>query len=149
VRYHDTQSGQCLVIIVSEDGMINLLPNLRRQVAHDSVESVVLLLEESLTDDPDYEIFFRHWEHLESLAFYLTAEQCDRINTARARLEEHRAQPDPDDRDSNEGFVGRITHVGWTPFVPDPEMNASYFLEPNRATSSATRLYGSNPHASA
>ena len=72
VRYHDTHRAvKCLVIIVSEDGMINLLPNLRRQVARDSVESVVRQLEESLTDDPDYEVFFRHWEHLESLAFYL------------------------------------------------------------------------------
>jgi DisA bacterial checkpoint controller nucleotide-binding len=129
VRYHETQNGECLVIIVSEDGMINLLPNLRRQVARGSVEAVVRQLEESLTDDPDYEVFFRHWEHLESLAFYLTAEQCDRINAARTRLEDHRARPDPDDRDPNEGLVGRITHVGWTPFAPDPEMNSSYFLD--------------------
>jgi DisA bacterial checkpoint controller nucleotide-binding len=129
VRYHETQKGECLVIIVSEDGMINLLPNLRRQVARGSVEAVVRQLEESLTDDPDYEVFFRHWEHLESLAFYLTAEQCDRINAARTRLEDHRARPDPDDRDPNEGPVGRITHVGWTPFAPDPEMDSSYFLD--------------------
>ncbi|MFD7156458.1 DNA integrity scanning protein DisA nucleotide-binding domain protein [Kribbella sp. NPDC059898] len=127
VRYHDTQRGQCLVIIVSEDGMINLLPNLRRQVTRESVEAVVRQLEESLTDDPDYEVFFRPWEHLESLAFYLSAEQCDRINTARTRLEEHRARPR--DRHPNEGPVGHITHVGWTPFVPDPEMDASYFLD--------------------
>jgi len=129
VRYHDTQSGKCLVIIVSEDGMINLLPNLHRQVARGSVEAVVRQLEESLTDDPDYEVFFRHWEHLESLAFYVSAEQCGRINTARAGLEAHRARPDPDDRDAREGPIGRITHVGWTPFAPDPEMNSSYFLD--------------------
>lgn len=127
VRYHETQSDNCLVIIVSEDGMINLLPYLRRQVARDSVEAVVRQLEESLTNDPDYEVFFRHWHHLESLAFYLTPEQCDRINAARTRLEEHRGRPDPDD--PNEGFVGRIRHVGWTPFIPDPEMNSSYFLD--------------------
>jgi hypothetical protein len=129
VRYHDTQSGECLVIIVSEDGMINLLPNLRRQVNRDSVEEVVRQLERSLTSDPDYEVFFRHWEHLESLAFYLTAAQCDRINTARERLEEHRARPEPDDRSPGEGLVGRITHVGWTRFTPDPDMNSSYFFD--------------------
>jgi hypothetical protein len=129
VRYHDAQSGKCLVIIVSEDGMINLLPNLRRLVARDSIEAVVGKLEESLTDDPDYEVFFRHWEHLESLAFYLTMGQCDRANAARMGLEEHRARPDPPDRDPNEGMVGRITHVGWTPFAPDAEMNSSYFLD--------------------
>lgn len=129
VRYHEAQSGQCLVIIVSEDGMIDLLPNLRRQVARAGVEAVVRQLEGSMTDDPDYEVFFRHWEHLEALAFYLTAEQCDRVNEARTQLEEHRARPDPKDHDPNQGMVGRITHVGWTPFVPDPEMNSSYFLD--------------------
>ena len=35
-----------MVIIVSEDGMINLLPNLRRQVSAASVEKVVKQLEE-------------------------------------------------------------------------------------------------------
>ncbi|GAA1719214.1 diadenylate cyclase [Kribbella yunnanensis] len=129
VRYHDAQSGQCLVIIVSEDGMINLLPDLPRQVARDSVEKVVRQLEESLTDDPDYEIFFRYWRHLESLAFYLTAEQCERINAVRTRLEEHRARPESHPRDPNEGSLGFITHVSWTSFAPDPEMNTSYFLE--------------------
>jgi len=96
-------------------------------VARDCVESVVRQLEESLTDDPDYEVLFRHWEQLESLAFYLTAEQCDRINTARTRLEEHRVRPGPDDRDPNEGLAGGIVRAGWTPFAPDPEMNSSYF----------------------
>jgi hypothetical protein len=129
VRYHDAQRGRCLVIIVSEDGMINLLPDLPRQVTRDSVEKVVRQLEESLTDDPDYEIFFRHWGHLESLAFYLTAEQCERINAARTRLEEHRARPESHPRDPNEGSLGFITHVSWRPFAPDLEMNASYFLD--------------------
>ncbi|WP_420323272.1 diadenylate cyclase [Kribbella sindirgiensis] len=129
VRYHDTQSGRCLIIIVSEDGMINLLPDLRRQVARDSVEEVVRQLEESLTDEPDYEIFFRYWAHLESLAFYLTVEQCERINAARTRLEDHRARPDSHPHDPNEGSLGYITHVSWTPFAPDPEMNSSYFLD--------------------
>ena len=129
VRYHETQKGMCLVIIVSEDGMIDLLPNLRRQVRRRSVEAAVRRLEESLTEDPDYEVFFRHWDHLESLAFYLTAEQCDRINAARTALEEHRARPDPEDGGPDGGLVGRITSVGWTQFAPDPEMDSSYFLD--------------------
>jgi hypothetical protein len=112
------------VIIVSEDGMIDLLPNLRRQVSRPSVEAVVHDVEAAITEDPDYELFFRHWEHLESLAFYLTAEQCARANAARKSLEEHRANPDPHDASG----LGRITHVGWVPFKPDPTMDASYFL---------------------
>ena len=128
VRYHDAEAGNCMVIIVSEDGMINLLPDLRRQVAAASVEKVVTQLEGTMTDDPDFEVFFRYWNHLESLAFYPSADQCGRINAARTVLEEHRAKP-PTGRDPNEGNLGWITHVSWEPFTPNPEMHSSYFLD--------------------
>lgn len=117
-----------MVIIVSEDGMINLLPNLRRQVVAASIEKVVKQLEETMTDDPDFEVFFKYWDHLESLAFYLSADQCERINAARTALEEHRAKP-PIDRDPNDGNLGWITQVSWAPFTPNPEMDSSYFLD--------------------
>lgn len=124
VRYHAAQVSDCLVIIVSEDGMINLLPDLRRQVSRRAVEEVVQDLEDTITDNPDYEVFFRHWDHLESLAFYLTEEQCARVNAARQALEDHRAKPEP-----NPDGLGRITHVSWTPLEPNPAMNSSYFLD--------------------
>jgi hypothetical protein len=125
VRYQAAQEGECMVIVVSEDGMIDLLPDLRRQVSRRSVEAVVRWLEETLDEDPDFEVFFRHWKHLESLSFYLSADQCARANAAREALEEHRAKPDPGDHTG----LGRITHVSWTPLEPDPAMNSSYFLD--------------------
>jgi hypothetical protein len=129
LRYQEAQSGQCLVIIVSEDGMIDLIPNLRRQVSRSSVDEAVRQLEDSLTDDPDYEDFFRHWEHLESLAFYLSTEQCDRVNAAREALESHRSRTSLSSLNADEGLIGRISVVGWTPFAPNADMNASYFLD--------------------
>lgn len=125
VRYHSAHEGESLLIIVSEDGMIDLLPDLRRQVSRSSVETAVREVENAVTSDPDFEVFFRYWEHLEALAFYLTAEQCERANSARQALENHRAKPDP--RDSS--GLGRITHVPWTPFKPDPAMDISFFLD--------------------
>jgi hypothetical protein len=91
VRYQQAQAGECLVIIVSEDGMINLQSNLRRRVSRAEVEEVVRLIEAEVTTvDPDYEVFFRHWEHLGALSFYLSENQCTRVNIAREKLEEHR-----------------------------------------------------------
>lgn len=124
VRYQAAQEGDTIVIIVSEDGMIDMLPDLRRQVSRRSVEAVLENLEQTITEDLDFEVFFRYWEHLESLAFYLSEEQCTRANAARTALEEHRAKRDPRDT----GGLGRITHVSWIPFEPDPAMNSSYFL---------------------
>ncbi|MDR7254169.1 hypothetical protein J2X46_003162 [Nocardioides sp. BE266] len=124
VRYQAAQAGDTIVIIVSEDGMIDLLPDLRRQVSPSSIEAALDNLEQTIGEDPDFEVFFRHWEHLESLAFYLSEDQCGRANAARSALEEHRAKPDPRDTSG----LGRITHVSWTPLEPDPAMNSSYFL---------------------
>ena len=117
VRYQQAQAGECLVIIVSEDGMINLQPNLRRRVSRAEVEEVVRLIEaEVTTADPDYEVFFRHWEHLGALSFYLSENQCTRVNIAREKLEEHR-------------WKTMTMKIGWSPMTPDPQMDNSYFME--------------------
>ena len=116
VRYHQAERTDSMVIIVSEDGMINLLPDLRRRVDRARVERVVCQVESAAADDPDYEAFFRHWEHLESLAFYLSAQQCERANAARERLENHRR--------SNSAI-----QVGWARLAPDPEMDGSYLID--------------------
>lgn len=116
VRYHQAQSNDSLVIIVSEDGMINLQPNLRRRVRREQVEQVVRLIEDQVVDDPDYEAFFRHWDHLEALSFYLSADQCERVNTARQALEDHR-------------WETMNMKIGWTPMAPHPEMDGSYFSD--------------------
>ncbi len=128
VRYHQSHTGRCLVIIVSEDGMINLLPDLRRQVQASAVESAVSTLEKSVRDGALHD-FYRHWRHVEAIAFYLTADQCERANAARDQHDLDRAahQELEDRRNPNNG-MGRITHVGWTRLTPDPDMNDSYYL---------------------
>lgn len=116
VRYHEAERIDSMVIIVSEDGMINLLPDLRRRVGRASVERVVCQVEAAAAGDPDYEVFFRHWNHLEVLAFYLNAQQCERANAARERLEDHR-------------WSNSTMQIGWAPLTPDPEMDNSYLID--------------------
>jgi hypothetical protein len=125
VRYQQVVGADCMVVIVSEDGMIDLIPTLPRRVRPTEVERPLAALEAALQEEPDYEAFFRAWDHLEALAFYLTKEQCARANAARTAIEEDRAKPDPD-RPPGLGF---ITHVSWTPFEPSPQMDSSYYLE--------------------
>ncbi|MDI1288847.1 MAG: diadenylate cyclase [bacterium] len=118
IRYHHANGKSALVIIVSEDGMIDLLPNLNRRVTRSEVEEAVQALEAVISDDPDYEVFFRHHRHLEALAFYLSPEQCDRVNAARDALEAHRR--------ANETLM----LSGWLRFEPDPAMDDGYFIDP-------------------
>ena len=116
IRYEEAQHGKCLVIVVSEDGMINMLPRLRRRVRREAVEGVVGKLEfEVQKMTPDYERFFRHWEHLETLSFYLNKQQCHRVNAARRQLEEHRRKHSQ-------------MSVSWSELEPNADMNDSYFL---------------------
>lgn len=117
VRYEQAQVGDVLVIVVSEDGMINLQPRLRRRILRQTSEGVVEALEGVVADEnPNYEMFFRHWEHLETLAFYLSASQCDRANGAREVLEQHRAKTSD-------------VLIGWSRLEPDPDMSADYFID--------------------
>jgi hypothetical protein len=113
VRYHHSASVACLVIIVSEDGMIDLLPNLRRPIERATIERAVDEHESSSRADVNFETFHRHDDRLVALGFYLNEEQCARANAARERVEEQR------------GGNLRIIH---REFTPDPAMNDSYFL---------------------
>lgn len=117
IRYHQARGARAMIIIVSEDGMIDLLPDLYRRVSRAEVEKSVSLLEASVTDDTDFEVFFRHHDHIESLAFYLSADQCDRVNAARSSIEAQR------------GHHGNITGVSWQLISPQNLMDDSYFLD--------------------
>ncbi|UTT69360.1 DNA integrity scanning protein DisA nucleotide-binding domain protein [Arthrobacter sp. DNA4] len=118
VRYHHAMpEGSCIIVIVSEDGMINLLPSLARRVKLSAVEHAVRSLEEASEGDVEFEKASRHDRHVAALAFYLSGEQCNRVNAARERIEEAR-----------ERSGSAITRVGYDLVKPNPKMNDSYFL---------------------
>ncbi|MDP2288074.1 MAG: diadenylate cyclase [Actinomycetota bacterium] len=117
VRYHAGHGSGALIVVVSEDGMIDLLPDLPRRVTRVEVEDAVIHLEETVTEDPDFENFFRRHDHIEALAFYLSAEQCERVNGARDLIETHRAQR------------SNLTLSGWPRFAPNSLMDENFFLD--------------------
>ncbi|MDN4175844.1 diadenylate cyclase [Nocardioides sp. SOB77] len=115
VRYRKAAGNDCLVIIVSEDGMIDLLPNLKPRVDRERVERAVQALEEASQGDIKFERFYRRREHVEALEFYLDEDQCARANSATDRVEDHR-----ESRSLMRVYPGE--------FTADPEMDDSYFL---------------------
>lgn len=118
VRYHHSMpENTCIIVIVSEDGMINLLPDLARRVQRSSVERAVAALEEASEGDVDFETASRCDRHVSSLAFYLTKEQCDRTNESRERIEMAR-----------ERSGSAIVRIGYNEETPNPLMNETYFL---------------------
>lgn len=123
LRYHQgAAEGTTLIVIVSEDGMINLLPNLRRRVSRSAVETAVRELVGAAVEPVVFEQAAKKSAHVRSLAFYLSEEQTQQANAAFEAIERAR------ENSLRPGESG-ITRVGYDELVPDPEMNDDYFLD--------------------
>ncbi len=123
LRYHHgVGSGVCVIVIVSEDGMIDVLPDLKRQVGRTEVEVAVAKLDRASRSPVDFERASKAARHVRSLAFYLNQDQCDTVNAAQERVEQER------ERLVHASRQPGITRVGYKVLVPDAAMNDSYFL---------------------
>ena len=115
VRYQKTVPDDALLVVISDDGTADLIPDLKPKVQRDEVEEAVHAFCETCETHPvDGEQFGRTYRQVENLAFYLNDDQCQRVNQAyenemRRRLEDG----------------GIAAHR--PPLRPHPEMDESYF----------------------
>jgi hypothetical protein len=120
IRYLSTTTAPTVIIIVSEDGMIDVMPYLKPRIAkHVLDEAVQAVAAAGEHSTGDYEAFFKAWERAEALRFYFAPEQCHVLNAARERVEEQRWQT-----------AGM--RIDFTPLEPDPDMNDSYSIAQDR-----------------
>ena len=117
VRYQQTSRTGSMVIVISVDGMVDLLPALMPRISRQEVEHAVqAFCEYSEIEDNDGEEWARRDRRVEDLKFYLNHDQCDRTN------------------ESYEKEMQRRFESGWirlnrNPLRPNPDMNDSYFLD--------------------
>lgn len=120
VRYLDASESATMIILVSEDGMINLLPDLRRRISRRELQDLIDNLrgeaEKAEVKNFDPEKFNSFYRQLERLTFYLSAEQCDVINDLYRGVENR-------PRDAYEIRIVRRD------LQPHPDMNDGYFLD--------------------
>lgn len=115
VRYTAASSAPCMIVIVSDDGMIDVHPELAPRVRPEDVEQALFDLETiGSADDVDLERFYATRERLRLFAFYLSESQCERANAVVEQVEQQ--------RHAKTGM--RLAVV---PFAPDPRMNESFF----------------------
>lgn len=111
IRYiTSTYPSPTVCIVVSEDGHVDVLPELRPQIDKNQVAKIIALL-----GALNMENYNKTISWLDEHRFYLTAEQCDIVNTALTQI---RSIPME---------VGEI-RLKIPPFVPNPDMNESYYL---------------------
>ena len=116
IRYQRTQTPEPLLVVISDDGMVDTIPRLRPRVHRGDVEVAVDAFLAACGAEPvDGEVFAETHRRVEALAFYLTADQCDRVNSA-YQGEMHRRL--------REGGIAAST----APLRPHSDMDDSYFL---------------------
>lgn len=116
IRYLAGAGKGAMVIIVSEDGRIDLLPKSKRRVRRATVQRAVDRLVAASAEGEDPEAFTRADRAVEKIEFYLNQEQCDAVNDAREAVE------------SREWGEARVRRQ-YIPIAPDPAMDDSYFVD--------------------
>lgn len=105
------------IVLVSEDGMVEILPDLKPRIARATLTTLLNELSSTmLHEPPDFENFFRLFERLEGLEFYLSEEQCAQANQLREQMEERRWRQSQ----------MRISHRALS---ANTQMNDSYFID--------------------
>jgi hypothetical protein len=118
VKYQASAQAATMIILVSEDGMINLLPDLRPRIRRSELVALMAELRDAAAIEPVHpERFYKVYERVRSLSFYLSADQCAEANALR---EDHWT------RRMAEGAQIRVTEQ---PLVPDPEMSDEFLID--------------------
>ncbi|MBM7696962.1 DNA integrity scanning protein DisA nucleotide-binding domain protein [Salimicrobium jeotgali] len=115
IRYLDTRDNdECLIVVVSEDGHINLIPYLKPRIPRHWIDYLIKDLQEvNESEEVDIRVFNQTMRNLERLAFYLFPKDCDTINELRENIES-KIEPD-------------IIRIVYRDFIPNPEMNKNYY----------------------
>lgn len=116
IRYLAGAGRGAMVIIVSEDGKIDLLPKTKQRLRRATVQRAVDRLVAASAEGEDSDRFMRADRAVEAIEFYLSQEQCDAVNAAREAVE---------GRQWDQARVRRQ----YIPIAPDPAMDDSYFVD--------------------
>lgn len=117
VRYQQTVGKGSVIVVISDDGLVDLIPSLAPLVNREDVErAVTSFCTYSDSENIDAETWSLANDAVEDFEFYLNEEQCRRVNESYDREMRRRYESGG---------------IAWQrqPLRPDPRMDDSYFLE--------------------
>lgn len=120
LRYYEymEHKAQTVLVVISEDGGIDLIPHLKPQVKHSSINKhITALVKLSETDKFLRKSFNRLMGFFQENNFYLSPKECATVNKLRRIIELRH-------KNSSEGL-----RIIWDNLVPDTEMSAAYYLK--------------------
>jgi hypothetical protein len=115
IRYVDESDAPCMAIVVSEDGTVDVVPDLRPQLPRASIELALAELRDVASQsEPDHPKFNKLISWFNDHRFYLSGAVCDEINRLKRAVEERLS-------------VDAI-RVVYNDFSPHTEMDDSYLV---------------------
>lgn len=118
IRYyeHFGKEKPTVLVIISEDGMINLIPSLIPQIKHSIISESIENLKKILDGEQiDKKYFNQEMSFFQKYNFYLTQEECNEINDLRIKIEAN--------------YANESIRIIYNDLKPNREMNDSYYLE--------------------
>lgn len=116
LRYLKSVKKATLIAIISEDGIINLIPDLKPQIKHSLIEQMIFRLTELEKLAIDKKEFYTCLDFFKENAFYLSQKECDIVNNTKKSIE------------GKPGFMDTPA-IRYGDLKPDSEMDQSYFLK--------------------
>jgi len=111
---HKGKESKTLIIVVSEDGMVDTIPRLQTQIYRSEISRVIDVLREQLNDF-DKATYNNAMSWLISRKSYLSQEQCEVINSIKNQIEK---MP-----------LGTDLRIVYNDIVPNLQLDDSYFLD--------------------
>jgi DNA integrity scanning protein DisA with diadenylate cyclase activity len=120
IRYVETSKCPCMAIVVSEDGSIDLVPDLMPQIPRSAIlEAIEQLRKLKEEENFDFKNFNETMSWLSAHRFYLLPKMCDEINNLRREVEVVQ----------NRLLEPTVVRPVYSDFMPNEEMNETYFLD--------------------
>lgn len=120
IRYYEYMESKAktMLVVISEDGLIDLIPNLKPQVKHSIILRHINALHKlDETDKFLRRSFNRLMEFFQEHDFYLSAKECLTVNKLRTAIElKH--------KNSNDGV-----QMIWNNLAPNIEMHVGYYVK--------------------
>ena len=117
VKYLESAQSETVIVIVSEDGMINILPELRTGSTTEVGEAMAALRAASSIEPVHPERFYKAFDHVKEIAFYLSVAECEEANRLCAEHWERRRA------------AGAELWINEQPLRQHPDMNDTYLLD--------------------
>ena len=120
IRYYEYMENKAktMLVVISEDGLIDLIPNLKPQVKHSMILRHISALQKLMeTDKFLRRSFNRLMEFFQEHDFYLSAAECLAVNKLRGEIEY-----------KHKNSVDGVQMI-WNNLAPNTDMNVGYYLK--------------------